>query len=313
MPIPPASTSFPGGVGIQRAQQMPQAPVHSMYSEAGQALQEVGDVAIEYDKDTREIKEQEARLDNMIRKRQLAQKVQASKVDMDNKRLEFDQASADEKKRQFDEQQDLRKEAGERAKEKAERDKSKQEAAEKEAQNFRDFNEELKARRDAAKEEGTTLSKNEMEDIAENYRIAGTTRANRIINRWFPNYRPSATGEKETKKKDEAGRAVKFLESELQQLLNQVSKTTGTKYLASRIIQDPYSMEKSIEQIPQEMRRLADITKLQKEIRKKISEINKAKVKAGDDYVPSDADLNAVMDELERLKYIIAEKEEALK
>lgn len=245
---------------------------------------------------------QNARINEMIRKRQLAVNIQNARERWKQKDLEF---------KELEESRKVTQEA--RAKEKSERDKLTFERKEKHLQSIRDFNKDLLEERKTAADENRKYSKTEAENLAETYGISGTVEADRIIDRWWPTIRPSAAREGRQYKEELAARYIPYMQTELQKLLDDLGEITKKSYEASRIIQDPYNMEREIMALPQEMRQQADVLRLKKEIRDKIEEINRAKSKSGAAHPGSGGvDVTGILKQIDDLERSIEEKETAL-
>ena len=187
------------------------------------------------------------------------------------------------------------------------------ERKEKHLQSIRDFNKDLLEERKTAVDEGRKYSKTEAENLAESFGISGTVEADRIIDRWWPTYRPTAARAGRKYKEKLFERDIPYMESELQKLLDDLGDITKGKYMASRIIANPQIFEWNLQQVPQEMRQQADVLRLKKEIREKIEDINRTKVRSGVGHPGGGADVNAIMKQIKDLERENAEMDNLLR
>jgi hypothetical protein len=262
LPIP----QYAGRMPIRQAGARPQRPSAGALPAAwGGALRQTGGDIQDYqagvDKRVQaqgeadlETGVQNAKLQDMIRKRELAIKVQAAKERWENSK--FDVKMLEQKR--ADEQQEWKKEDAER--------KSSEETREENTRTqVADFEAELNRRQTTSPD---TFSRKDAETMARARGISGNDAVRDIIDANWPMARTGAGDRSRFYKQQVAMNSIQYLEDELQGVLDRVSAVTKQPYEVSRIIQDPYSLER-------------EIMDLQKEARKIIRDIHKAKAAAG--------------------------------
>jgi len=212
---------------------------------------------------------QNARLQQMIKNRQLGMRIQAAKERWQNAQWQIDLLEEKRNKEQHEQQTEAHKWRGE--------DRQIKQARQK---NIIDFEREFNNRIAKSKGEGgQPFRRQDALRLANMYEVGEDPRVRGMIKDYWP--APARGSTAGARKQKVAAKMVGFLEDELMAINDRIERIAGQTFEKSFVLYNPITYEKTISKMPVEPEKRAALRGLQKEMRQKRNELHKAMAEAG--------------------------------